>query len=685
MMPRSLPRLPLFIFSTLTLVGCLGGTDTQESLRVTSTVPQQGEITASSTQSLRLQFDQSPAPEADLRLFTLTKFNTSQTIPGTSQLEGDQFIFTPSQPLQPGTRYTARLEPGWVSSSDHSISMSQRFILDFSTRAIESTDGLRAIRVEPTDLTAQRTVVRLGGVNPGDTIAVIPYFGSQSGANTSTVPSVTLTSTGTVPLLNALDPALDRNSLEAGSTGLQRAAESLNPFNINSSQDVASNDLEDLLQHLSISKLRASAIHAHHQRLELLSQGSQRIQELASHSIELSRFLDRTLDGQPRYVRNQWDSGFHLFGGCRGPYVVNSTQCNFTVLDYDDHEVQITTTLAFESQDALWFIQEDRLHELTLSDLQRLASFVTERAIPSNQRYFGSLPDSDGNHKIIIVFTDKLIEPGAAHGVLGYVAPWDLLPNDALRMSYTSNEGDIFYASLPSSVATLSYTKPQYLDTVMPETMVHELKHLIAVSARLSRGLTMEKPWIEEPSAVASEELVGLGTHSGATQRQARYALSRPENYRIRYETTPRAIENRLSIYGFNFLFLWKASEAVGHETFWRSLVQSTASDTGTVEGAARSSMSDMMTRFAMSLLLSGDQRFEDFQLSGLNLRDGSWRRLGTHPLQASQSITVNSVGYFLGQAASSEVEIEVGVSPNSPASALVVKIPGTLASWPQP
>ena len=46
----------------------------------------------------------------------------------------------------------------------------------------------------------------------------------------------------------------------------------------------------------------------------------------------------------------------------------------------------------------------------------------------------------------------------------------------------------------------------------MPSTMVHELKHLIATGRRILAGNDVEDLWIEEGSAMAAQQLAGMGT-----------------------------------------------------------------------------------------------------------------------------------------------------------------------------
>ncbi len=200
-------------------------------------------------------------------------------------------------------------------------------------------------------------------------------------------------------------------------------------------------------------------------------------------------------------------------GKCAAPYTVGAKRCDFFVFSSatTNDQTQIRATLRFESRSAYWFVQDEDAQDISDAELEGLANLFEATLVPSDRRYFGEFPDVDANNKVLIVFSHLL----GPNGLLGYVSPLDFFADDGRNPR--SNEGDIFYATTPGSVAK-RYPRAEFLGKVMPATMVHELKHLIVDGLRMAHHVRHEELWLEEPSAVAAEQLAGVGAQTGSIQ-----------------------------------------------------------------------------------------------------------------------------------------------------------------------
>ncbi len=301
----------------------------------------------------------------------------------------------------------------------------------------------------------------------------------------------------------------------------------------------------------------------------------------------------------------------------------------------------VDTTLRFESANAYWFVDDVYADEFTPEQLERLAGIFEEDIVPVDTEYFGPFPDFDNNGKIFIVFSHL--------DAYGYVDYNDLFDNDEVlaETGYHSNEGDIFYAYLPSDNEAFGFDRESYFTENLPSTLVHELKHLIAGGIRLSlpedEFLGLEESWAEEASAVAAEELSLYGSAvTGYAQGAAADALADPEAYRI-VDDDEEAGPEGFSYYGYDFLFLWRVAERVGHETFWKAWTAGPETGVANIEknAAELGSFADMMTNWAVSVMFDHTGKLPDYDYESLNLRHGTWQNPWySAPLSADSSRT---------------------------------------------
>ena len=108
--------------------------------------------------------------------------------------------------------------------------------------------------------------------------------------------------------------------------------------------------------------------------------------------------------------------------------------------------------------------------------------------------------DNDGH--LNMVFSEKLIGSGAA----AFVSSCDQFPTTTF---VASNYGQLFYGSVPTSRTPNinSTNSPDGWFNFMARTVVHEVKHIAALSARVANGANSEESWLEEGSARHAEEL----------------------------------------------------------------------------------------------------------------------------------------------------------------------------------
>ncbi|MBL0173580.1 MAG: Ig-like domain-containing protein [Gemmatimonadaceae bacterium] len=137
----------------------------------------------------------------------------------------------------------------------------------------------------------------------------------------------------------------------------------------------------------------------------------------------------------------------------------------------------------------------------------RIGQIFDQEQYASVRRSFADplLRDSltDGDGKIAMVFSERLNGSGAA----AYVTSCDQFPG---AVSKGSNFGQYFYGSVPttagSNVNSVSF--PDGWFYFMTRTVVHEVKHIAALSARVANNApSFEQSWLEEGTARHAEEL----------------------------------------------------------------------------------------------------------------------------------------------------------------------------------
>ncbi len=358
------------------------------------------------------------------------------------------------------------------------------------------------------------------------------------------------------------------------------------------------------------------------------------------------------------------------FDKCPAPYSVGKS-CDFWVLDDfnpDGSSVNqlISADLVRVSEHAYWFIQKEDLGDLSEAELNILIEGFETISVPSNRQYFGDFQDVDNNGKIIILFSHLFADLNIA----GYVYPIDYFPNAEVEpFGLKSNEADIFYAATPSGFGDLM--PRDFYMTQMLGTITHELKHLIAVGHRLLNNLPLDPPWLEEASAVAAEELAGQGTKLGNLQKNSTFMFQTPENFRVIYEGRPQKSIEDSGMYYYNWLLLWRQAERIGHNSYWRTLLQNNKSGKENIELASTNTMPELMMDWGLALLFDNTFLIDGYELDSLNLRDGTWPKLGYQAL-VSGSRKSRSLQYFVAKGQNQTASIDISTTNPEPYFVLV-------------
>ena len=469
--------------------------------------------------------------------------------------------------------------------------------------------------------------------------------------------SVTFSSLGThervavIPVHASQSPTVDGFQYSISTFGV--AAQSLLPDEL---QELG---LDSQTQGLLVEEPATVSTDAHLRQLESGLRWTQRLQQAGV----------RPLGGAGRV------SAQATLGKCPGPYAVGSRQCGFWVLAGDTQQ-QITATLRYSSTNAYWFVQNEDVNDFSQAELQSLANDFETKVVPADRQYFGNFSDVDQNGKLFIVFS-RLLGP---KGLLGYVLPADLYSDaETAPQGIRSNEGDIFYAATPSTLTGLA--RSRYFGVTMPSVMVHELKHQIAVSTRVLSvpERPTEELWIEEGSAMAAQQLAGLGSQVNELQSYARFGLAAPQDFRVVHEGRPAGAEEGLSIYGYNFLMIWRAAEKKGHANFWKSWVAGPTRGVANLEAHTGTPFSELMLDWASTMMLDHSGLVTGYDYQGFNLRDGSWSMLGYSPLSASATGTARSMGYWVGRGTGGGATITVQALNDAQPYAVVMRLPGAL------
>ena len=302
----------------------------------------------------------------------------------------------------------------------------------------------------------------------------------------------------------------------------------------------------------------------------------------------------------------------------------NSGSCN----EYDE----ITTRTVYVGPHAI--IREDAAAPLagTMDDYFRaLGEEFDATMFPVLAENFGNplVLDAglDANDRIVIVFTKRVNDDGLA----GFVISCDFYPRG---VAPSSNEGEIFYAYVPTDPAT-GYpsgvlTKDRWRREIR-STLVHEAKHITSFAERISRNAPFEESWLEEGTAMHAEELWSRAVYGSTWKGNTTYDASlycdvrqtRPEcadspyvmlshfslfhDYLASVETlTPlgRSTPGDYTFYGSAWAFLrWVIDHhSASDAAFLKPLTQSMTTGLENITGRANTPFAELLADWSLAM-----------------------------------------------------------------------------------
>ncbi len=246
----------------------------------------------------------------------------------------------------------------------------------------------------------------------------------------------------------------------------------------------------------------------------------------------------------------------------------------------------------------------------TPAEYQEIATSFDNLIWPVTTANFGEPSDSDGNGRVIILYTravNEMTPAGSASVFGGFYYGRDLFPRTAsarLGGCAASNEAEMFYLLAPDPDGAVNGNK-RSKETVRRSTqgtVAHEFQHLINASRRifvLGSG-TSEETWLNEGLSHIAEELVyhaaggtGPGQNIGETEIRASqqrldafngFAIANFGRFRTYLEKTaaqsPVDADDDLETRGSAWSFLrYSADRRGGSERdLWHALVNTSRS-----------------------------------------------------------------------------------------------------------
>jgi hypothetical protein len=233
-----------------------------------------------------------------------------------------------------------------------------------------------------------------------------------------------------------------------------------------------------------------------------------------SVSVTFDRFLRRVARQSALAAVPAWRPA--PLAGPPGAPPVSGTRRTFTVCaDLDCGTFKPVTAVA-RSVGAHVAIYVDTLAPaggFTQTDLDSLQQVLDGRLYPIDTLAFGRESDIDGNSVVIVLLTgvvNAMVSP-AACDTGGFVEGFFFAPDIDPATAAQYNDGEVIYALVPDSSATLSCAhRVSDLKLDLPPTFLHEFEHMISYTQHvLVRGGPPEDDWLDEGLSEYAEELGG--------------------------------------------------------------------------------------------------------------------------------------------------------------------------------
>lgn len=158
----------------------------------------------------------------------------------------------------------------------------------------------------------------------------------------------------------------------------------------------------------------------------------------------------------------------------------------------------VEATLVYQDDHLAFYQDSDQAQTdlaVTSTQVQRMAAYYGDHGKPVIDAYFGGVPDTDGNGKVIVFITPEVEFPTAA-----YVWSGDFFRAEGSQSCAASNEGEYIYFG---ANVIQGQDDPQNPGWQSLETLVHEMKHVSSLYQSVLRpsGSQYHPSWIEEGTA----------------------------------------------------------------------------------------------------------------------------------------------------------------------------------------
>jgi hypothetical protein len=174
------------------------------------------------------------------------------------------------------------------------------------------------------------------------------------------------------------------------------------------------------------------------------------------------------------------------------PRQPTDTQCQF-----NPPKPAVTGLLVVQSNELAIYQDsaQAQTSPITAAQGQRMLDFYASYGKATIESYFGAVPDRDGNGQVVVLAT-----PDVSGDIAAFVWGGDQLTK---AVCPASNEAELVYFNA-NLIRQLSGSNPNFQAL---ETVVHEVKHVVSFSQRVTGAVFNVHPtWVEEGSAEIAGE-----------------------------------------------------------------------------------------------------------------------------------------------------------------------------------
>ena len=358
--------------------------------------------------------------------------------------------------------------------------------------------------------------------------------------------------------------------------------------------------------------------------------------------------------------------------------------CVVPGLDFSRHLRKPATRVALTPHGA-FYVDDDDLSHYEAPLVDALARAYEERVWPSDTAAFGAPTDVDENGRILVLLTHELGAHLNGGWLIGYFGNADLLrarDDSGDCSSGGSNHGEIVYLNDVQNGAANGYSAPELAGAIYPETLAHEIQHLLNLGHRCveRRCAGGEETWINEALSKVAEDLAGYGWNGAPGRSEGAAYLSLNDGALRGYDgrSLTRWEGDPIGNYQGAHSFLRFFADRLGPRL--ASAVEGGAGGRDGLEDALGRPLARAMAEWATALLVSNEPGAA-YSYSG----DG-WsplhQRLRSLETRAPGAVTLRTDGIaaFLsgaGQDAPARVTVRSGEA--TPPSVVVVRVPASL------